>query len=287
MFKKIVTSSTIYALGPQLPKLVGLFLLPVITPFLTEIDFGIWGTIMAYTAIFTISRDLGMTIPLLNSFYKSPTRWKWVWGQVYYFLLLYGVAFTIVQSAILYLIIPKEVPSSNIWLIIGLISIQSLIFDVPATLGARFFQISERPIPVSVIAFASGIVSVAVQFISIIYFNAGYMSWFYATFFASLVSGGTYMLLIYKNRIIPILTFRFKWMKPRLKVALPVLPHNYSSYLLNASDRVIMNFYKVSTTNIGQYNVAYMWGNYMELLGGAVGVAVGPMYYNFFTNETE
>ena len=69
---------------------------------------------------------------------------------------------------------------------------------------------------------------------------------------------------------------------PKLKLALPLIPHNYSAYLLNASDRIVMNFYKVSTENVGQYNIAYMWGNYMDMIGGAVGTAAGPLYYKYF-----
>lgn len=285
MIKKIFSTSVIYALGPQIPKIAGLFILPIITPYLSRNDFGVWGTIIAYSSIFSIMRDLGMSVPLINSFFKNPTRWKWVWGQIYFFLIVYGVLYTAVQLGVIYFIFPKEVPLENKLIILLLLGLQSLFFDIPIMIGTRLFQILERPIPVSTIAFFSGFLAVFVQCISVIYFHSGYLSWFYATFFSTFLSAICFTVLIHKNHLYPLPTLRMQWLKPRIKVSLPLLPHNYSAYLLNASDRVVMNFYKVSTQNIGQYNVAYMWGNYMDLVGGAVGNAVGPLYYKYFSNK--
>lgn len=272
-------------MGPQLPKIIGLFLLPFITPYLSNTDFGIWGTIMAYNMLFSVGRDLGLVVPMLNSFYKSPTRWRWVWNQLYSFLLLFGLGFTILQLIVLMAIMPGEVSNFNIIIILATVGLQSLFMDIPISFGTRFFQIMEKPVVVSVIAFVSGLITVAVQFISVVYYKQGYMSWFYATFFSSLISACIYGILIHKNKIYPLISFRFKYLIPRLKISLPLIPHNYSSYLLNASDRVVMNWYKVSTTDIGMYNVAYMWGNYMDLVGSAVGTAVGPIYYRYFASE--
>lgn len=270
-------------MGPQLPKIVGLFMLPFITPFLSKEDFGIWGTIMAYSMVFSVLRDLGMSVPLLNSFYKNPTRWKLVWNQVYFFLMVYGVLFTLVQMVVLYFIMPDSVVLKNQLIIISLICLQSLFCDIPTTLGTRLFQILEKPIQVSTIAFFSGLISVTVQYICVIHFRNGYLSWFYATFCAMFFSAICYSYLIFKKNIYPIMTIRMRWLKPRIKISLPLLPHNYSSYLLNASDRIVMNWYNVSTQNIGQYNLAYMWGNYMDMVGGAVGTAAGPLYYKYFS----
>lgn len=286
MLARVISHSVIYSLGPQLPKLAGLFLLPFITPHLTDMDFGVWGTIMAYSMIFSAARDLGLVVPMLNSFYKNPSRWKWVWRQIYFFLIVYGILFTLLQILTLYLIMPSEVSQTNMVVILLLIGLQSLLLDVPITIGTRFFQVREKPMPVSAIAFVSGFIAVFVQYITVVYFQVGYMSWFYATFLSSLFGSICYVILNHKHRIYPLFTIRMNWLKPRLKISLPLLPHNYSAYLLNASDRVVMNWFNVSTSNIGMYNVAYMWGNYMDLVGGAVGTAVGPLYYkHFISNE--
>ena len=47
MIKKVVTNSAIYGLSPHIPKIVSVFLLPIMTQYLTDVDYGIAGTIAA------------------------------------------------------------------------------------------------------------------------------------------------------------------------------------------------------------------------------------------------
>jgi O-antigen/teichoic acid export membrane protein len=284
LFKKFLTTSIIYAIGPQLPKVAGLFLLPFLTPYLSKTDFGIWGTIMAYTLLFSAARDMGMIAPLVNTFYQHPSRWQWVWRQIYTFLLLFGIIYTIIQLLVIFWIMPEEA-SSNRSIILILIAIQSLLFDIPNQIGARFLQLSEKPLSLAMVSMISGFIAIAVQMYSVIVLKQGYMGWFYSTFTSSMFSAFCYTVLIQKNNLHPIKALRFRLLKPRIKLSLPMLPHNYSSYLLGASDRMIMNLNGVNTQNIGLYNVAYMWGNYIDIIGNAIGMAVGPMYLKLFSEK--
>jgi O-antigen/teichoic acid export membrane protein len=286
MIKKIFSTTIIYALGPQIPKIVGFFILPFLTPYLSSSDFGVWGTIMAYVLLFSAARDLGMLAPMVNSFYQFPTKWKWVWRQIFTFLLLFGILFAVIQTIILYLVIPKEaVDNRN--LIIILVIIQSLFFDVPNQIGFRLLQLQEKPIILSLISAISGFIALGVQIYCVIFLKKGYLGWFYATFFSSFFSSVCFIIIIYTNQLLPLMTYRYKFLKSRIKVSLPMLPHNYSSYLLGSSDRMVMNVYNVKTQEIGVYNVAYMWGNYVDILGNAVGMAVGPMYLKYFSEKND
>ncbi|MFV0238230.1 MAG: lipopolysaccharide biosynthesis protein, partial [Flavobacteriales bacterium] len=60
MFKKLFTNSFIYGLGPQVPKVVSVLVLPFITEFLTPEDYGIYGIITAYMASLVAFSILGM-----------------------------------------------------------------------------------------------------------------------------------------------------------------------------------------------------------------------------------
>jgi O-antigen/teichoic acid export membrane protein len=48
-------------------------------------------------------------------------------------------------------------------------------------------------------------------------------------------------------------------------------------YLLNTSDKLILDRFKVSVDSIGRYNLAGNFGNYFSSLANASGLAVGPM----------
>ncbi|WP_256003198.1 lipopolysaccharide biosynthesis protein [Pedobacter deserti] len=285
MFRKFLKTSIIYAVGPQLPKVAGLFLLPILTPFLTKEDFGIWGTVMAYTLLFSAARDLGMIAPMVNTFYQHPTRWRWVWRQIITFLALFGIAYTFIQLVVIWWIMPGEA-SGNLYIILVLIAIQSLVLDIPNQIGARFLQLSERPVPLALISMISGFISIGVQMFYVVVLKQGYMAWFYSAFASALFSAVCYLCIMTGNGLKPIPVFRMRLLSARIRLSLPMLPHNYSGYLLNASDRMVMNVSKVSTENIGIYNVAYTWGNYIDIFGNAVGMAVGPMYLKLFSEKT-
>ncbi|MBB1194696.1 lipopolysaccharide biosynthesis protein [Flavobacterium sp. SOK18b] len=286
MVKKILSASIIYAIAPQLPKVIGILLLPMLTPYLSSKDFGIWGTIMAYTLMFSAARDFGMIAPMINSFYKSPTRWKWVWRQIIFFLMLFGIPYTIFQCFVIYLIFPIEA-IENAFIIISMIAIQSLFFDLPNIIGPRYFQLFEKPLSLGIISMLSGFVALGIQLYVVIVLKLGYMGWFYAAFISAFFSGVIYWIVIYKNGLEPIFKLKMKWLLPRLKLSLPMLPHNYSAYLLNASDRMVMNIYKIPVVQIGQYNIAYMFGSYFDIFGNAIGMAVGPAYFKLFSKNTK
>jgi O-antigen/teichoic acid export membrane protein len=284
VFRRLLTTSIIYTLGPQIPKIVGFFLLPFITPYLSKTDFGIWGTIMAYVFLFSAARDIGMLAPMVNSYYQFPNRWKWVWRQIFTFLLLFGILYALIQTIVLFYVIPNEA-FVNRNILIFLIIVQSLFFDIPNLIGYRFLQLNENPIVLSIISAFSGFIALGVQIYLAVYLKSGYMSWFYSTFFSSLFSSICFLIILYKNNLLPVFTCRYKLLKSKIKVSLPMLPHNYSSYLLGSSDRMVMNIQHVNTQDIGVYNVAYMWGNYVDIIGNAVGMAVGPMYFKLYADK--
>lgn len=284
MIKKIFSHSLIYAIGPQIPKIIGILILPILTPNLTKNDFGIWGTIMAYTLFFSSARDMGLTVPLLNSFYKSKERWIWVWKQIIGYLFIFGIILAFVQALLLFLVFPESA-INNKWTIILLLTIQCIFFDIPILIGTRYFQVQEKPIGISIISIVSGLLAISVQYYCIVLLKNGYLGWFYANFISLGIMAICYSFILFKTKLFPI--FSLKYLKPRLRVALPMIPHNYSSYLLNSSDRVILNLYKIPIFQIGLYNLSYMWGNYMEVIGNAIGTAVGPLYFQLFNKEKD
>jgi O-antigen/teichoic acid export membrane protein len=73
MLKKLLSHSAIYGLASQIPKLATVLSLPIITKYLTEIDFGVYGLIIAIVAGMSALSDLGLGVVIANTFYKSPS----------------------------------------------------------------------------------------------------------------------------------------------------------------------------------------------------------------------
>jgi len=287
MIKKLFTHSLIYSLAPQAPKIAALLLMPIITRHVTAADYGIYGIITSYLFFVTALRDLGFGVVFVNTFYKHETRWPLLWRMFHGHLIIWSMFYAVLMLVLLFIAVPS-IAMHNFWKIGLLTIIPAVVFENSNTIGNYYYRFKQKPLLVATVSILTGVTAILVTYYCIVHLQLGYMGWFIATFCSSLVAFLFYLYPIYfKLKLLPIIRFRRKFIMPYLKVALPMVPHNYSSYLLNSSDRVIMDLYKVKIDQIGLYNIAYTFGNYMEAVGEAVGMAVGPFYSKLYTAKGE
>jgi O-antigen/teichoic acid export membrane protein len=284
--KKLSVNSLVYALGPQLPKLVSLLMLPVITPHLSARDYGVFGTLMAYAAAITALKDLGLTSVLSVSFYKYPNRYKFIWNKLFALSTIWAIPLSIILSFVIYLILPRT--EGQYYLMIVLLNCLPLIlFEPTKWLGRKYFQLIQKPIPIVTFNGIAAIGGVVSNYITIVLLKMGYLGWFISSFIISFISFLPYLWIIVKSIKLRFdFNFNKKWLRRYLAIGLPVLPHFYSTYLLDASDRLILNWYQIPFDEIGLYSLAYTLGGYFAIIGNALGEASGPMYMKLFRSET-
>jgi O-antigen/teichoic acid export membrane protein len=289
MIKKLFTHTFLYAIGPQIPKLANIIVLPLITPFLTSADYGIYGTVLAYSSLFGGVKTLGIDVLLINSFFKK-NAWREYWGRYLSFLYLFGLFFGIIYFFGLYFLMPSEVGDKTIYVCL-LIVVPSLFFDLLNTFGGRYFQLSKKPRYIAIVVGSVGFITVCLNYYTIAEMRLGYMGWFISTAIGTFIMFLWYLiLLIKKARLRLRFTLNVSFWVRALKVSLPTIPHKYSSYLLNSSDRLVLDQLQVPVKQNGIYNLAYIFGGYMDILGNGVGMAVGPLItkqYSKKTNEAE
>jgi len=287
VLKKILFHSLIYAVGPQLPKIASLFVLPIITKYLTPLDYGIWGLITAYLSAIGFLGDLGLSVILVNTFFKYPNRWQIIWKQLHGFLIIWSLVFALMQGLLLYFVIPYEA-ETNLWFIILSTCIPTAFFNSTYIIGARYYQFAQKPIYIAIISAIVGSLAILINLYTIAYLKLGYIGWYISSLITSCLTFIAYTYPVYfKYKLGPILRFRKKFILPKLKVSLPTIPHAYSSYLINSSDRVIMKVLGIKINSLGQYNIAYTFGSYFEFFGEAVGMAVGPFYSKLYAQKTD
>lgn len=285
--KKLISHSLIYALAPQLPKIASLFVLPIITQHLTAQDYGVYGIITSYVGIVSAVSDLGLVVILLNSFFQYPVKWKIIWKQIHFYLLCWSVIYSAFLGTILFLIIPTEFRNYT-WEIIFLICIPQILFSPVQVIASRFYQFSRKPLYIGITSAIVGIVAIFLNLYTIAYLKMGFMGWFWSTAISSFIQFLFFAYPVYfKYKLAPLWSFRKHFLWKQLKVSLPVVPHNYSSYLLNSSDRMVMDRLHINISNVGMYNMAYLFGNYFEFGGNAIGMAVGPVYTGMIAKRTK
>jgi len=287
MIKKILSHSAIYGIAPSIPKLAGIIVLPIITKYLTDVDYGIAGTIAAYTGAISVFSTLGMNIVLTTSFYKSKYQYKWLWKQIYGFLQYWMILFAIFQGLLLYLIIPREA-QENKWTIIILANFSSVFFGATSVIGTLHYRLLQKPIPIAARSMVSGLITILANLMFVAYLKMGYMGWYISSFFSSCFINLSYWWVVNKTwKLSPIYNFKWKTVKKYLGVSLPTVPHYYSTYLLNSSDRFVMNRFDIPINSIGYYNLAAQFGSYFDMFANAITMAVNPMTLEQIRNNKE
>ncbi|MCC9137296.1 lipopolysaccharide biosynthesis protein [Pontibacter silvestris] len=245
MFRKLLSHAAIYGLAAQIPRLAGVFTLPIVTRYLITTDYGVAGVVTAYIVALNMLQSLGLTVVMVNSFAHYPIRYKWVWRQLNGFLTLWSLVYGVMVGVVLYLVIPPEAEEHRIQISL-LYCLPTMVFMGTETQANLYYQLSQRPLPVAVRSFLAGVTGVGLNIYLIAYLKLGYMGWFYSYFFSAFVGflANGYSIYV-RQQLWPIMRFKWARIKSSLRVSLPMVPHNLSYYLLDASDRLVLNTLQV------------------------------------------
>ena len=280
MLQKVLSNSIIYGVAPQVVGVVNMLLLPLITPHLTAFDYGLYGIVNAYMMGIGLFQFLGLTIVVNNAFYNYPQKYIWVWRKVFGVLLIWIFPFILLQSIVLYFVIPAEADVNQLKIIFlaGL----PIVFNSTLTfIGSAYFQLNLKAKPLFFRTLLVGLTVVVMNYYFIVFQQMGYMSWFYANAFGSFLLGLSFLSVFIDIKLYPIFRNISK-LKPMLKLGFSSLPYTFSAYTLDYSDRVIMEFVNVPVKAIGRYNLSYSIGDRVFQLSKGVGLALIPVVVDLF-----
>ena len=274
--KTILKNSVLFSLAPFLPKIINVFLLPIMTVYLTDIDFGISGTIAAYSSAISAFSALGLTVVLQNSFFKTPIEYKQTWCQIYGFLNIWMIVYACFQALLLYFCIPEEAADNKWWIII-LTNFSTVFFGPTGTIGSSYFIYTKQSVPVVWRSILASIITVLVDFVLIVYLRWGYMGWYVGSFAGTFFSNASYWYVVNKKLDFrPIYRFDWNVIKNALKLGLPTIPHYYTAYLLEGSGRMVLDQNNVSQGEIGRVSISQQIGDMFQQGITGLNNAVSP-----------
>jgi len=268
-----------------LSRIASILILPLITPYLTGEDYGVYGLILAYVNGFQALKDLGMLSVLSNTFYRHPQKYSFFWNKIFTLLGFWNIILSAIVAIVLALIIPVE--SSEKLTVILFICIPIALFDNLVYFGSRYLQLIQKPIPTVLISLISSVLTVIISYVYIVNWGMGYVGWFAAAFFSQLITFGIYFGLNLRYRTIRMdYRMSINWLKRHFRVALPTIPHFYSTYLLDVSDRIILGILMVDINLIGLYNLGYTFGQYFNIINVALGISTSALYLKVYHKKS-
>lgn len=285
---KITKNISFFSITGILPQLSNFILLPITTNYLTNTDFSIYGTILAYNMLVQGFKSLGTDILFVNSFFKDKINWKKIWGKYLGVRFVWKHIFFIIQFLVLFFFMALENLGENKIVIILLITLADYLFSVTNDVSSRYYINDKKAGTYLLITIMSVIFGAIANYYFIVFKGYGYLSWFISSFIYSFVSYVfNFYNLYYKLNVIPKFDFNYKFVTDTLKISLPLIPHNYSHFLLHSSDRIMFDRMNVNSENIGNYNIAYMAVNILDRLGDAFGFVINPLVREFFAKNNK
>lgn len=285
--KLFLKNSFLLTVAPFLPKLVNVFLLPIMTLYLTEVDFGIAGTISSYTSAISAFMTLGLTVVLQNTFFKISSDYKTIWRQIYGFLMIWMWVYAIIQSVLLYFCCPEEA-RVNVWWIILLANFTTVLFGPTGTIGSSYYIYNKQSWPIVWRSVVASILTILVDFVMIVYLKLGYMGWYVGTFIGQFFSNATYWYVVSKKLDLkPCYRFDMSVIKHSLAVGMPTIPHLYTGYLLEGSGRMVLDQNHINQGEIGRVSVSQQIGDICSMGIKGLSDAIGPYAMNALKNGNE
>lgn len=288
MLKKIVSHTFFYSFANQTPALINLFLLPFLTPFLTASDYAIYGLILSYAGLVGAFSSLGYIVLFQQSYFELGSEFKSKWSRLLGFQWLYKFVYAGLVGALLYFSLRTKIPAERLSVVLGLVIIPLLFFDLTKSIATRLLQFRHEHQRVYSVTIGVGILTAIISFIGVRYFNLGYMAWLYAQAIASALLAAYFGYFLYvKENIRPSFHFNKKEIVSDLKIATPLIPKEYATYLLNSSDRVLLDRFGISQNKIGQYSIAYSFASYFENIQAQANQVLTPIVFDLYKAGTE
>lgn len=272
--KKIFGNTLAFGIIPKIPTVINIFILPIITPYLTLDDYGIWGIVSAYCNFFVCLAPLGLNIHLTNSYFEF-RKWKIYWGHIFFLLLLSGLICSIFYIGVVMAEL-KYVPTWTRFLI-AISSCGPILFFGTSTISSHLYPLISKPLPLVLRNLVASLCTIAVTFIVVYYLRLGYWGWILGSFAGSLIGFILFgYTLIKKERIYPLIERNYNRIRNWFKISAPAIPHAIGFMLLASSSRVIMSFYHVPLEEIGLFSNGYLMGDYVTVVSIALATALSP-----------
>lgn len=272
--KKIFGNTLAFGIIPKIPTAINILLLPVITPYLTLDDYGIWGIVSAYCNFFVCLAPLGLNVHLTNSYFEVK-KWKIYWGHIFYLLLLSGIVCSVIYIGFI-MIELRYVPAWTRFLI-AISSCGPILLFGTGTISSHLYPLLSKPLPLVLRNLTASLCTIAVTFVVVFYLRLGYWGWILGSLTGSVVGFLLFgYILIKDEKIIPSIEHNTRRIKYWLRVSAAAIPHAIGFMLLASSSRIIMSFYDVPLSDIGLFSNGYMMGDYVTVVSIALATALSP-----------
>ena len=278
--KKITKGSLIFASGHIFVKVIGIFLIPIYTRYLTPADYGILSIVSVIGTILFIVLSMGCDTAVMRFYYdyrEHKEELKSYLGTIAIFLL--GINLIIILlinytgAGLFEVLIKDKSITFNPYM---KLKIYSTYLGLASIIPLMLFRVKEKPLNYISATTFQFIISVSFIIYFVVFLKQGALGAIKGGLYASVILFFLYLFLISKE-----IKFKIDFSKLyyTLLLALPLVPHNLAGWILSLSDKLILQRYS-SLSEVGLYSLGYSLGMVMNFIVMSINFAWAPFFFD-------
>lgn len=284
IFKRILSSKAgksglVYTFTNFFNAALPFLLLPIITTYLSEEEYGIATMIMVFVSVMTPLITLGITSSISVVYFNKEIKdfpqyigncLIMVFGSVFATLIIFQLFSSTIESF-------SGIPSNWVSTIVLIVLFNFIIEINLLTYKVRFKSKSFALIKISqtLLTFILSYYLIAIED----------LNW-EGLILAKLIVLSSFallsLILLYKGKFVKII-FNKSHIKYAVLFGLPLVPHLLSAFIVNLSDRMFITNY-LGLAETGSYTVSYQIGSILDLLCISINLAWAPWLYSKLEN---
>ena len=271
---KYAQSVLIYAFVSAMLAFLPLFLLPIITKFVSVDLYGDYVIYVIIVKLITAIISLGYLESTAREFsIRTPEDFSKFYTGTLIRVICSGFVLALFLNLTYFSF--SELFNVDIVFLNWLVPVALSHFIVNTLLS--MFQMSSNPAQYAKYRIIQVVFEYLFLFLVVYFFNPTNNLIYSSFIFASFLTMGFALCWMIKSKVI-VRIERFRFVDASLKTSLPIIPHQLSGMFLSFSDRIIIKS-TLGAASVGVYSIGYQFGQIVSLVDTAINKAWLPWLY--------
>jgi O-antigen/teichoic acid export membrane protein len=282
--KSLTGRSLVYGIGSIVLKGLSFLLIPLYTRYLSTTDYGIIAITGSVITVLSIIFSLELRGSIAYFYFNAngEQQRRRTNGSIWLAMVMIALIMAILaelNGCRIFGLIYKEIPYQPYFRM----AVWTAFFLIFAQMPMNLFQVREKPVYYITLT----VISTLLNLVLVIFFVVIRKMGAYGYLLGSLLSAAL-MIVPYSVIALRQISFAFDWkiIKSVLLYSLPLVPHSLSAWILDLSDRSILEKF-VPMGDIGIYSLGSQFGSLIALIASAINFAWVPFIFRLFEQDPE
>ena len=282
--RKFVKESVVYTLGDIFAKSLAFILIPIFTRYLIKSDYAIYNIVITIWPVLVIIYFKGIAGYMIRGYFelKAENDKKEFFGS----LILLSLFISVVFSGIMHLFgdqlfspLFKDISyKPYLQFAVGIAFFKLFIHNV-----LTIYRTKRKPLTVVSLSVFNFAINVSIIVLFVVFLKKELIGALYGQLISLAIIASLFFIYIQKDIRYKL---RMNYVRTALLFALPLIPHALSAWIINLSDRILIERFS-TLENLAVYALGYQLAMSLDILINSMNQAWMPFFYSNAANKDQ